>query len=282
MPRPPENTVMRSKAVQSATPRPFAHAGALIREWRGARRMSQFDLAFEAGVSPRHLSFVETGKSQPSREVIGRLAGALEMPLREHNALLIAAGYAPGFRETPLTTTMMQPVRRAIEFIIRQQEPYPALVMNRHWDVLMVNGALERVFGLLRGGPPLNSNVLRQIFDPADMRPFVLNWEEVAGDLIRHLHNEIAATPTDATAKALLDELLSYPDVPTHWRMRDVSAAPLPLLATVLGKGSLELCFFSTFTTFGTPRDVTLDELCIECLFPADERTAEVCRELAG
>lgn len=203
------------------------------------------------------------------------------MPLRERNTLLMAAGYAPEYHETPLATTLMRPVRQAIEFIIRQQEPYPALVMNRHWEVLMINAALERVFGLLRGGPPKHSNVMRQIFDPADMRPFILNWEEVAGDLIRHLHNEVAAAPIDARAKALLDEVLSYPDVPPHWRTRDVVAAPLPLLTTIFGRGELELHFFSTFTTFGTPRDVTLEELRIECLYPADEATAERCRELA-
>ena len=260
--------------------KPFAAAGALLREWRAARRMSQLDLALEAGISARHLSYVETGRSQPSRDMIARLADALEMPLRERNALLIAAGFAPGFHETALTTVEMKPVQRAIEFIINQQEPYPALVFNRHWDVLMTNRALGRVFGLLRDVPPVHNNVMRQVFDPNDMRSAVVNWEEVAGDLIRHLHNEVAAAPTDMKARALLDEILAYPGIPARWRTREVDAAPLPLLTTVFGRGNLELRFFSTFTTFGTPRDITLDELRIECLFPADEETAQTCRNL--
>ncbi|HEX7060877.1 MAG TPA: helix-turn-helix transcriptional regulator [Woeseiaceae bacterium] len=261
--------------------RPFAHAGSLLRDWRAARRMSQLDLALEANVSPRHLSYLETGRSQPGRDLVARLADALDMPLRERNALLVAAGYAPEYRESALDTARMGPVRKAIEFIIRHQEPYPAFVMNRHWDVLMVNGALERVFYALRGGPPLHTNIMRQVFDPRDMRPFLRNWEEVAGDLIRHLHDEVAAAPTDAVAKGLLDEVLALPDVPAKWRRRDLDAAPVPLLTTVFGNGDLELRFFSTFTTFGTPHDITLDELRIECMFPADDETAALCRRLS-
>lgn len=261
--------------------RPFAYAGSLLRDWRAARRMSQLDLALEANVSPRHLSYLETGRSQPGRDLVARLADALDMPLRERNALLVAAGYAPEYRESALDAARMQPVRRAIEFIIRHQEPYPAFVMNRHWDVLMVNGALERVFHALRGGPPLHTNIMRQVFDPLDMRPFLRNWEEVAGDLIRHLHDEVAAAPTDAVAKGLLDEVLAFPDVPAKWRRRDLDAAPVPLLTTVFGNGGLELRFFSTFTTFGTPHDITLDELRIECMFPADDETAGLCRRLS-
>lgn len=276
----------RQNAAMSAEPgripKPYAHAGALLREWRTARRMSQLALALEADVSARHLSYVETGRSQPGRGMVARLADALAMPLRERNALLVAAGHAPEYHESALDTDSMRPVRRAIEFIIGQQEPYPALVMNRHWDVLAANRALGRVFGLLRGGPPTHDNILRQIFDPADMRPFIVNWEEVAGDLVRHQHAQVAATPTDATAKALLSEVLAYPDVPATWRTRDLETAPAPLLTTVFGRGDLRLGFFSIFSTFGTPRDVTLDELRIECLFPADEATADICRELAA
>ncbi|HEV8579411.1 MAG TPA: helix-turn-helix transcriptional regulator [Thermoanaerobaculia bacterium] len=255
--------------------------GSLLREWRAARRLSQLDLALDAGVSARHLSCVETGKSQPSRDVIARLADALDMPLREHNALLVAAGYAPPYRETALTTAEMAPIRRAIEFILKQQEPYPALVTNRYWDVVLTNGALTQVFGFLRDGASVHTNVMRQVFDPSDMRAVISNWEEVAGDLIRHLHYEVASAPSDAKARALLDEVLAYPGVPARWRTRELGAAPPPLLTAVFGKGDVELRFFSTLTTFATPRDVTLDELRIECMFPADEKTAELCRSLA-
>jgi len=233
-------------------------------------------------MSARHLSCVETGKAQPSRDMVARLADALEMPLRERNTLLVAAGYAAKYAETDLSTAQMAPVRRAVEFILKQQEPYPCLITNRHWDVLLVNEALQRLFGRMRGGPPTHGNVLRQIFDPADMRPFVANWEVVAGDLIRHLHNEVAAAPSDAKARALLDEVLAYPDIPAGWRARDPEATPLPLLTTEFHFDGGKLQFLSTFSTFGASRDVTIDELRIECLFPADDKTADVCRSLAG
>jgi transcriptional regulator with XRE-family HTH domain len=257
-------------------------AGTLLREWRSLRRLSQLDLALDVGVSARHLSCIETGKAQPSREMIARLADALEMPLREHNALLIAAGYAPKYSETPLATQELAPVRQAIEFILAQQEPYPAFVMNRYWDVQMMNQALVRVFGRVRGRAPLHGNILRQIFDPNDMRPVVANWDEVASDVIRHVHHQVAAAPGDAKIRGLLDEVLAYPNVPATWRSRQPGATPTSLLTTTFRNDDLELRFFSTFTTFGTAWNVTIEELRIESMFPADEETARVCRSLAA
>lgn len=273
---------MSTTASRTPPPSPSGEAGALLRAWRSARRLSQLDLSLEANVSARHLSYVETGKSQPSREMVARLADALGMPLRERNALMIAAGYAPEYRESSLTTPEMAPVRRALDFMLAQQEPYPALVMTRHWEIVLVNGALTRVFGMLAGRPPKHTNVLRQIFDPDDMRPFVDNWQEVAGDVVRHLHEQIAAAPSDETSRALLDEVLAWPGVPARWRKREVGTTPLPLLTTHFRSGDTVLRFFSTFATFGTSRDVTLDELRIECLFPADDATAARCRALQG
>ncbi len=268
--------------IDSRSPPPAAHLGALLREWRAARRLSQLDLALDARVSARHLSCVETGKTQPSRDVVVRLADVLEMPLRERNALLVAAGYAPKYPETALGTPELAQVRRAIEFILNQQEPYPAFVLNRHWDVLVANRAATRVNSfVMRGRASAHRNMARQIFDPNDLRAAVVNWEEVAGDLIRHLHDVVAVTPTDAVARALLDEVLGYPGVPARWRMRELGMAPSPLLTTVLRRDGQELRFFSTITTFGTPRDVTLDELHIECCFPVDDATVELCRTLA-
>lgn len=257
------------------------HAGTLLREWRTSRRLSQLDLALEANVSPRHLSCVETGKAQPSRDMISRLADALSMPLRERNALLISAGYAPKYRETQLGSPEMAPVKRAIEFILQHQEPYPAVVTNRHWDMLLTNEATTRIFGFLKPGGPRHGNVLRQIFDPDDMRSVLRNWEELATDIIRHVHNQVAVAPSDTKARALLEEILAYPGVPAEWQTREPGSAPQPLMNTVFGKDDLELRFFSTITTFGTPHDVTLDELRIECMFPADDATAEFCRRVA-
>jgi len=263
-------------AVQAPAP-----AGALLREWRAARRLSQLDLALAADVSPRHLSCVETGKAQPSRELIARLADTLGMPLRERNALLVAAGYAPEYAETAMDGAALAQVRRAIEFILEHQEPYPAFLLNRRWDVLRTNRAAERMAAFLRGGRR-HDNLVRQFLDPEDLRPAVVNWEEIAGDLIRHLHEAIAAVPSDRAAQDLLNEAMRYPGVRALSRARGAGAAAPPLLTVVFRKADRELRFFSTLTTFATPRDVTLDELRIECAFPADEETASLCRRLAA
>jgi transcriptional regulator with XRE-family HTH domain len=260
-----------------------APVGELLREWRALRRMSQLELALEAGLSARHLSCIETGKAQASREMIARLADTLGMALRERNALLKAAGYAAFYPESALAVPELSRVRQAIELILEQQEPYPAFVLDRCWNVLLANRAAAAVNRLLTGGRgSLHQNMLRQIFDPRDLRPALANWEEVAGDLIRHLHKVVAESPTDTAARALLDEVLAYPGVPAGWRWRELGARSTPLLTTHFRAGGRELRFFSAITTFGTPRDVTLDELHIECCFPVDEATAACCRELAA
>lgn len=251
--------------LRPMTAAPVAHVGMLLREWRSARRLSQLDLALDAGISTRHLSFIETGKSRPSPEMLARLADTLEMSLRERNALLVAAGYAPRYPESQLATPALAQVRQAIELMLKQQEPYPAFLMNRHWDILMANEAAVRMNRFLLGGRDSpHRNMLRHVFDPGDLRGVLANWEEVAGDLLAHLHNLVSSSPGDTVARALLEEVLSYPGVPARWRQRDLSTAPTPLLTTVFQRDGRELRFFSTITTFGTPRDVTLDELHIE------------------
>jgi transcriptional regulator with XRE-family HTH domain len=264
----------------AAVARPDSQVGALLREWRAARGLSQLGLSLEVGVSARHLSCVESGKAQPSREMIARLADTLAMPLRERNVLLIAAGYAPQYAESALETPSLARVRNAIGLILKHQEPYPAFVMNRYWDVLLTNTAAKRMGDYLRGGSA-HTNMVRQFFDPNDMRAVVVNWEEIARDLMRHVQDEVAANPSDTRAQALLDEMLRYPGVPARWQIRELGAAPPPLLTSVFRKGDVELRFFSTLTTFATPRDVTLEELRIECTFPADDVTDQVCRSLA-
>src|ERR1051325_9244312 len=234
---------------------PASAVGGLLREWRAARRLSQLHLAREAGISARHLSCVETGKSQASREMLARLADTLGMPLRERNALLVAAGFAAKYPETELATPAMAQIRKAIDAILQQQEPYPAFLLNRHWDVLGANRAAERVGDyVMHGRPSKHTNMLRQMFDPEDFRQAVVNWEEIAESIVRHLHNEVAAAPSDTKARALLDEVLAYPGVPASWRTRDLSSAPSPLMTTVLQGDGEQLHFFSTITTFGTPR----------------------------
>jgi transcriptional regulator with XRE-family HTH domain len=268
-----------TSALQSA--RFGEQVGMLLREWRRVRRISQLQLALQAGVSARHLSYVETGKARPSRDLASRLADVLGMPLRERNALLVAAGFAPIYPETSLETPALAAIRRAIDLTLEHHEPFPALVIDRHWEIVRANSAFSRLLTFLIGGVG-HMNVLRQVFDPRDMRKVIVNWQEVAGDLIHHVHDQVVSAPSDVRARALLDEVLAYPDVPAAWRTRDLIAQPAPLLTVVFRTHAEELRFFSTIATFATPRDVTLDELRIECMFPSDEATAERCRALAG
>ncbi len=274
--------------ASTATSPPFAAdrrpaIGVLLREWRGVRRMSQLDLAHESGVSGRHLGFIETGKAQASREVVARLADALALPLREHNALLLAAGYAPNYGESTLASPSLERLSQAIDLILRHQEPYPAFVISRHFDVLAANEAAARINAFLLGGQQSpHSNLLHQVFDPQDFRRVILNWPEVAAKFLRQLQDELVAAPSDAKARRLLDELLKYPDVPAAWRLRDLGPEPEPVLTMIFDSPAGPLRFFETITTFASPRDVTLDELRIDCAFPADAHTASVCARLAA
>lgn len=257
--------------------------GLLLREWRAARRMSQLDLAGESGLSVRHLSFVETGRAQPSRETVARLAGALALPLRERNALLLAAGYASHYGESPLASPAMDRLRQAIDLILRHQEPYPAFVISRHFDVLMVNEAAVRVNTLLmQGRQSAHTNLIHQIFDPDDFRAVIVNWQEVAGKFLRHLHEELVTAPTDRRTRTLLDEIMRYPGVPEEWGRREMGSEPDPVLTMEFRSPEGPLRFFETITTFASPRDITLDELRIDSAFPADDHTATVCARLAG
>ena len=259
-----------------------ARIGAMLREWRQVRRLSQLDLALQADISARHLSYVENGKAQPSREMIARLSESLAVPLRERNALLVAGGFAPRYAETGLGAPRLAQMRFAIEAMLAKQEPYPAFLLNRHWDVVMANEAARKVNRFMLGGrDSRHDNMLRQFFDPDDLRAAVHNWEDIAGHLLRHLHSEVAASSGDGRARTLLDEMLAYPGVPAHWRYREPGAELAPVMTTSFKRFGVELNFFSTITTFGTPRDVTLDELHIESCFPVDEHSAAFCRTLA-
>jgi len=261
----------------------YPPVGMLLREWRRARRMSQLDMALECGMSARHLGFVETGRAQPSRDAVGRFADALSVPLRERNALLLAAGYAPQFAERDLATPALERMRDAVDLILRHQEPYPAFVLNRHFDVLAANESAMRVNQfVMQGRESRHANLLRQIFDPEDFRPVIANWPQVATAFLRRLHDHLAVTPGDERGQALLTELLAYPDVPQEWRFRDIAAELEPVLTLDFRSPAGPLRFFETITTFAAPLDVTLDELRIDCAFPVDAHTAALCVKLAA
>jgi transcriptional regulator with XRE-family HTH domain len=257
--------------------------GKLLRRWRDARGMSQLTLATEAGISTRHLSFLETGRAQPSREMVQLLAGMLDVPLGDRNALLVSAGYAPAYGERPLTAPELEPVRRALEFTLRQQEPFPALVVDGAWNVVMGNEGASRIFDLFTDQEldDVNCNVMRTVFHPQGLRRYIVNWEELAECLVNSLHRQVAATGSDAMA-LLRDELLGYPGVPARWSVPDPTITMPPLVGMQLRKDDLSLTFFSMITTMGTPRDVTLQQLKIECFFPADAATEQLARSLAS
>jgi len=257
--------------------------GKLLRHWRTARRMSQLALATEAGISTRHLSFLETGRAQPSREMVQLLAGMLDVPLTERNALLVAAGYAPVYGERPLGAPELEHVRRALEYTLRQQEPYPALVMNGFHDIVMRNEASRRVFEVFRGPIPdhMPINGIRTVFDPRGLRPFIVNWNEMAECLMQGLQREIAETGNEALV-ALREELLGYPDVPSRFAALSALGPETPLVNLRLANGDLSLAFFSAVTFIGRARDITLQNLKIECFFPADTATDQFCRRLAA
>ena len=257
--------------------------GVLLRHWRAVRRLSQLDLALDAEISTRHLSCVETGRAQPSREMVLRLSEALQVPHRERNALLLAAGYAPLYRDAALDTPELEAARHAIELLIAQLEPCPVLVLDRYWNILKMNAGAQRFLSLFPGCDsvtPLNGP--RLAFHPQGLRPFIENWEMVAARIIRRVHREVAANPTDEMLKCFLDELLSYPNVPGRWRVLDFDDDPPPFLTINYKWKNSTLRLLSALTTFGTAQDISLQELRIESFFPADEGTSSVLHRLAA
>ena len=256
--------------------------GVLLRRWRDVRRVSQLDLALDADISTRHLSCVETGRAQPSREMVLRLAEALQVPLRERNALLLAAGYAPIYRHTDLGTPELEAARQAVEVLLAQLEPNPVLVLDRYWNILRMNTGAKRILALFPGCDSVTPlNAPRLVFHPQGLRPFIEDWEVVAARIIRRVHREVADNPSDEMLKAFLQELLSYPDVPSRWRLFDLNGTPPPFLTLNYRWKNSTLRWFSTLTTLGTPLDIALQELRIETLFPADQSTRTVMHRLA-
>jgi transcriptional regulator with XRE-family HTH domain len=262
--------------AESAHERTLSPVGGLLRHWRRARGLSQLGLALDAATTARHLSFVETGRSQPSREMVLRLTRALDVPLRERNRLLLAAGYAPLYRETGLAAEGSAQVRAALERMLGAHEPYPAVVMDRYWNVMESNGAASRFFGWLLGErhPGTPPNVVRLMFDPSGLRPFVRNWDTAADALIQRVHREAVGGLPDPETLALLDEVLGLPGIPPAWRAPDLHAVPVPVVPVEFEKEGLALSYFSMVTTVGTPQDAMLQEIRVESFFPADETTA--------
>ena len=259
------------------------HVGDFLREWRQRRRLSQMYLALEAEISTRHLSFLETGRSQPSREMVLLLSEKLDMPLRERNIMLVSAGFAPVYSERSLDDPALASMRQAVDLVLRGHDPYPALAVDRHWSLVSANDALVSLIGdvdlaLMR--PPVN--VLRLSIHPAGLARRIVNFTEWRNHLVARLHKQVDATG-DARLAALIEELRAYPTPDAAARgpksSHDYAGIVVPL-QLMTGEGVLTL--FSTTTIFGTPVDVTLSELAIEAFFPADEATSRALQANAA
>src|SRR3954451_20442184 len=259
--------------------------GEVLREWRERRRLSQLDLALEAGVSARHLSFVETGRSKPGREMLLKVLAQLEVPFREQNRLLLAGGHAPAFPERSLDDPELLPVREALEQILDDHEPYPAFVVDRAWDYVAANSAMRGLTTDVEVDPALLEppvNVLRLSFHPRGFAPLFVNLARWRTHFCRRLERQVAVTG-DSELAALLDEIAGYP-IPGD----EPHPAPDPDAREFLGPVRVrparggELAFFGMFATFDTPFEVTTSELALELLFPADRVTAEALGQRPG
>lgn len=253
---------------------------AVCRRWREHRRLSQLDLALAANVSQRHLSWLETGKSKPSREMVVRLAEAMDVPLRERNVMLQAAGFTPAYRETAIDDPAMAPVLDALDRMLEHHEPLPAVVVDRAWNVVRQNGAARLLLGL--GGDPQAMleaigggevfNLALATVHPRGLRPFIANWDEAAPAFVRRLQHE-ALSSGDAALQARFAEFIALADVPDA--AEPVMGGLLPVLPLEVRAGGRSLSLFSVIATFGTPQDVTTDELRIETFYPTDDATRD-------
>jgi transcriptional regulator with XRE-family HTH domain len=261
--------------------------GSRLRWWRQRRGMSQLALAHVAEISQRHVSFLESRRTAPSREMVLRLAAALDLPFREQNALLLAAGFAPAWRESALGAPGLALVDRALDYMLMQQEPYPAFVVDRRWKLLRANRAAQVLVGFLTDSPEWKPDPARPInladalVAPDLLRRWIVNWREVALYFLRSVRADALADGSGETA-ALLERLLAYPEVPGLWETPPLEHAEEPVVTMQFRKAETSLNLFTTIATLGTARDVTAQEIRIECFFPADTATAETFRQWAA
>jgi transcriptional regulator with XRE-family HTH domain len=274
-----------SIATDIATGAQRAPFGMLLRDWRRRRGASQLELALRSGVSQRHVSFLESGRARPSREMVVHLAVSLDVPLRHQNQLLLAAGFAPVYRQSNLAGPDMADVREAIDRILAHQEPYPAIVFDRLFNVQLANAATTRLVGFLLGAQAAASsgpvNLLRLTLAPQGLRPWIVNWPQVAHYLITRTSAELALNGLDPEARAFLDELSAYPDMPTSWRDTRPDETVSPILPLHFHKDGRDVRVMTTISTLGTPQDVTLQEMRIETFFPIDAASTAFFKQLA-
>jgi transcriptional regulator with XRE-family HTH domain len=276
-------------AAKASTDTYFSDFAAALRYWRTKRGFSQLRLSADSGISQRHLSFLESGRAQPSRDMILKLGIALDVPLRQRNVMLLAAGFAPAYQERNLSDPEMGAVTQALDFMLKQAAPFPALVVDRLWNLVMAN---EPAAGMMRWflGMPAHApiprdgsiNVIRLTLDPNGLRPWLANWEEVGADLLQWVQREAMGDGPGSEAATLLAELSALPGLADASRVPNLDRRALPFLPLTLRKDGVELNLFTTITTLGTPHDVTVHELRLESFFPADEASADWFRQRAS
>ena len=251
--------------------------GELLRYWRGTRGKSQIELSLDTGVSQRHLSFIESGRSVPSRQTLMNIAQGLEVPFRDRNRLLLAAGFAPIYGEDAWNADEMKSVNAALERVLRQHEPFPAVVMDRYWNVFMTNASAPRFFNTFIDleARPKPRNLLHLMFDPAGMRPFIAHWDRTAKSLIQRVHRESVGHVIDEHTRDLLTTLLGYPEAEDALKLADtaIPEPTLPMIPLSFVRDGRTLNYFSMVTTVGTPQTIATQELRIECMYPADDQT---------
>lgn len=262
----------------------------MLKKWRKQRRVSQLDFSLEAGISQRHLSFLESGRSKPSREMVLTLSEALDLPLRERNQLLHAAGFAQAFKQRALDSEEMDMVQSALQMSLRHHEPYPALVADRNWNLVMANEAAYRLISFLgdkdevwqKVDPSGQKNIYRMTFSKLGMRRFISNWDELAKHLVARLQREISIDPENLALAEIYEEITESYTPPAINSLSELLEPMTPVLAMQLTLGDVNLRTFSMISSFGTAQDVTAEELKVETFFPADEFTKEFFQSLAA
>jgi transcriptional regulator with XRE-family HTH domain len=255
---------------------------ALLKHWRRQRGLSQLDLALTADVSARHISFLETGRSRPSPEMVLTVASALGVPLRQTNEMLRAAGHPPAFEDSG--DELPSVVESAVSLLLEHHEPYPLFVLDRTYHVLHANGGAARLLDAVLGPDRTADaalNLARLTFDPDGAQPFLVNFADVGRELLWRIHREVLADDSDAGLRDLLDELLSMPTVDPDWRQADLSGSSDPALVVHLRRDGVDLRFLTAVTSFAGPHNLAVEHLRIETWFPVDDETAEICASAA-
>ncbi|AIY39365.1 Transcriptional regulator [Collimonas arenae] len=270
----------KEDSERAARNRYFNDFAAALRYWRDKRGYSQLRLSTESQISQRHISFLESGRSQPSRELILKLGTVLDIPLRQRNVMLLAAGFAPAYQERKLSDPELASVKQALDFMLAQQAPYPALVVDRLWNLVMSNGPAAMMIRWLLDMPDAQPipregvNVLKLMLDPQAIRKYLVNWQDVSADLLHWIQREAMSDGPGSEATGLLEQLVALPGVKAATQAPNLDTRVLPFLAMTIRKDDVELNLFTSITTMGTPHDVTVHELRIESFFPADAVTA--------